>query len=340
MRETSDGPEPDTPYSGTGGVTVARCTECGAAIKAGSRSCEYCGARVDLGALESVLGFVEDRLKERERAAKAAREAKAERERIEAARRPKVLMVSDLVFVVCMLVLGVLACNENANTVAMPTSASDLKGENYQDVVTRLKAAGFASIETTPIDDLIIGFLKKDGEVERVSVDGTTDFEANSRFPKGARIVVTYHTFPEEAPETAEESSTAGAETTKVVTPEVDSTVLTAANNEELKAVLKTDDPGGPEVPGFIQKYAGRTIEFDGYTWDWLVDSGTTNIYVGDVQNANESSKGPIFRVEGYRTPDSSSPPARKNVHVKAVVDDWDDDHTFFRITLVSLEPR
>lgn len=101
------------------------------------------------------------------------------------------------------------------NTIAMPASASDLKGENYQDVATRLKTAGFASIETTSIDDLVVGWLKKDGDVDRVSVDGTTDFEANSRFPKGAKIVITYHTFPKKAPGTAEESSTAVAETPK-----------------------------------------------------------------------------------------------------------------------------
>lgn len=79
----------------------------------------------------------------------------------------------------------------------MPESSSGLAGENYRDVVTRLRAAGFASVETTSIDDLIVGWLAQDGDVEKVSVNGQTDFDVDSRFPADARVVITYHTFPE-----------------------------------------------------------------------------------------------------------------------------------------------
>jgi hypothetical protein len=78
----------------------------------------------------------------------------------------------------------------------MPHSAKELEGKNYQAVITRLKTAGFTNIKTEIVDDLVIGWRFNDGEVERVSANGKTNFNSGSRFPVDARIVVTYHTFP------------------------------------------------------------------------------------------------------------------------------------------------
>jgi hypothetical protein len=85
---------------------------------------------------------------------------------------------------------------QQAHTKIMPHSAKELKGKNYQDVITRLKTAGFTNIETEIVDDLVIGWLIEDGEVERVSANRRTNFNSGSRFPIDAKIVVTYHTFP------------------------------------------------------------------------------------------------------------------------------------------------
>jgi hypothetical protein len=84
---------------------------------------------------------------------------------------------------------------QQANAKIMPRSAEELKGKNYQDVITRLKAAGFTNIRTEIVDDLVTGWLVKDGEVERVSANGRANFDSGSRFPIDAKIVVTYHTF-------------------------------------------------------------------------------------------------------------------------------------------------
>jgi hypothetical protein len=80
--------------------------------------------------------------------------------------------------------------------IRMPRSAEQFKGENYRDVITLLETAGFRNIETVILNDLVTGWLTKDGEVERVSVNGETSFYSGSRFPVDAKIVVTYHTFP------------------------------------------------------------------------------------------------------------------------------------------------
>ncbi|MDR3295730.1 MAG: hypothetical protein LBT26_07900 [Clostridiales Family XIII bacterium] len=79
----------------------------------------------------------------------------------------------------------------------MPESSTELKGKDYQEVTAELQEAGFTNIEMDVLDDLIIGWLKADGEVEQVSVDGETGFSAGSKFAKDAKIVITYHAFPE-----------------------------------------------------------------------------------------------------------------------------------------------
>jgi hypothetical protein len=79
--------------------------------------------------------------------------------------------------------------------VRMPKSAEELKGENYKDVITLLETTGFRNIKTEILYDLVTGWMTKDGEVERVSANGETDFHSGSKFPADAKIVVTYHAF-------------------------------------------------------------------------------------------------------------------------------------------------
>ncbi len=265
--------------------------------------------------------------------------------------------LTTLVFVV-LLAASLTACgtaDQPGDTATMPESSSALKGEDYQDVMAKLEAAGFTSIETSTLDDLITGWLTKDGEVEGVSVDGTTDFDAGSRFPRHAGIVITYHTFPETESVEAEDSDPAEDETPEDATSEADDTILTTENSEELAAVLNAENPGDPEVRAFIEKYDGRTIEFDGYTWDWVNHSSyssfsgevtvydtlyDTNIYAGDVENADVSSIGPIFRVEEYSMPNFSQELNRMNVRVRARIDGFEEDHEFFQLSLISFEAR
>ncbi|MEI7814974.1 MAG: hypothetical protein WCJ13_09295 [Coriobacteriia bacterium] len=91
---------------------MSRCTQCGATVKARSKSCEYCGARVEVSAFESVMGLAEDRFKQRDAAAAAAREAKAESERIEAKNKPKIMIGLAIFLVVDMLFLVSMSWNE------------------------------------------------------------------------------------------------------------------------------------------------------------------------------------------------------------------------------------
>jgi DNA-directed RNA polymerase subunit RPC12/RpoP len=85
---------------------------------------------------------------------------------------------------------------ESKTKAKVPESSKKLKGKNYQDVIAGLQAAGFTSITTAKLTDLVNGWVTKDGEVEKVSINGVSDFKADASFPKDAEIVISYHTFP------------------------------------------------------------------------------------------------------------------------------------------------
>lgn len=81
--------------------------------------------------------------------------------------------------------------------VKLPFSASDLKGENYEQVVADLENAGFSDITVTKQEDLITGLFTKDGSVEKVSINGDSNFDKGDIFPEKAKVIVIYHTFKE-----------------------------------------------------------------------------------------------------------------------------------------------
>ena len=74
-------------------------------------------------------------------------------------------------------------------------SSKGAKGKKYSEVVDHFERQGFTDIKTEAIEDLITGWWTTDGEVEKVTVNGLTDFEEESIFEPDAKIVIFYHTF-------------------------------------------------------------------------------------------------------------------------------------------------
>jgi len=71
----------------------------------------------------------------------------------------------------------------------------DLIGQNYEEVLLKLKAKGFTNIQTVRLDDLITGWIIKDGEVSEISISSDTDFNENSKYVFNTEIIITYHSF-------------------------------------------------------------------------------------------------------------------------------------------------
>lgn len=80
-------------------------------------------------------------------------------------------------------------------------TADDLEEMNYIDAVEFLSARGFVEIQSEPIYDIITGWLKNDGEIETITIEGETDFEASSEFRPDAVVVITYHTLKKNKPD-------------------------------------------------------------------------------------------------------------------------------------------
>ncbi len=99
--------------------------------------------------------------------------------------------------VVCSLLLSGCSSEEplGENELRIADASKSYEGEDYEDVVARLEDNGFYNIETETIEDLITGWLTKDGEVESISVGGEMEFDDGDIFTKDATVIITYHTF-------------------------------------------------------------------------------------------------------------------------------------------------
>ncbi|MCM1529018.1 MAG: hypothetical protein NC093_03380 [Alistipes sp.] len=67
----------------------------------------------------------------------------------------------------------------------------DYKGENYQKALITLESIGFTNIKEIDLEDE--GFLKKDGDVVSISINGNEYFVSSDYFEKDVPIVITYH---------------------------------------------------------------------------------------------------------------------------------------------------
>ena len=145
----------------------------------------------------------------------------------------------------------------------MPASSSAYVGEHFEIAVEELESAGFTNVQTKALGDLITGWLKDDGEVEKIRIDGSNSFSKGSWFPTDTKILITYHSFPEE--EEAEKEEEAPAEDSKL-TPTPESTpesTPSGPTDAERSAVL---DQRLREIFGGVSSMSELLIEMPS---DW-----------------------------------------------------------------------
>ena len=80
-------------------------------------------------------------------------------------------------------------------TIFIPFSHKDFTEKNYRDVLSQFQSAGFVNIELIPIEDLITGWLTKDGQVEDVTIGGSYTFKKGDPYAFDTKITISYHTF-------------------------------------------------------------------------------------------------------------------------------------------------
>jgi len=112
-----------------------------------------------------------------------------------------ILLGISFIFIFGMLFFSDLDKVNHEGEARTPSGSIILKGDNYLEVIDTFKEAGFINIRTEVIEDLILGWLTKDGEVESVSVDGNIDYSPDDWYPPNVEVVITYHTFSKPDPE-------------------------------------------------------------------------------------------------------------------------------------------
>jgi hypothetical protein len=262
-----------------------------------------------------------------------------------------------LAFITSIIIL--VGCNGNSNEhdgEAKTPSGSDVqKGRDYQDVVNDFKEEGFNNIKTEKLEDLITGWITKDGEVESVSVDGDKDYSPDVWYSNDVEVVITYHTFPEEKDNveiTDESNSESDDQKVNDAPEEFDQELITIENNEEFAAVLAVKDETDPIIGEFAKKYVGRTIEFDGYIANLMnyKDYNTRyNILIFAGNYREDTYSGPNFQFKdvnivsdinliGSNIPDTIG--MGQNLRVKATVKEYDEKSELLLLEPVSTEIR
>lgn len=167
------------------------------------------------------------------------------------------------ILLVLILAFTVTGCAENSNQhegeAKTPSGSSIQKGRDYQDVIDDFSQKGFTNIKTETIDDLIFGWLTKDGEVEEVSVGGDVDYSPDDWVAADTEVIIKYHTFPStEAEKTPDVSAT--QDTAEVLnTPEAPEileateTVTLLAEPLDLNAINNTNSSESDAQ--FVGKY-------------------------------------------------------------------------------------
>ncbi len=79
----------------------------------------------------------------------------------------------------------------------IPKSKKQFKGMDYLEAIQLLNDEGFKNIETERMDDLILGWLNKEGAIETISVGGHSDYDVDEEYSIDVQIHITYHSFKE-----------------------------------------------------------------------------------------------------------------------------------------------
>lgn len=256
--------------------------------------------------------------------------------------------MKKIISLFCLISLTILlvACSRESNHLGeakTPSGSSVMRGINYKEVVSKFENAGFTNIKTEAIEDLVTGWLTKDGDVEEVLVGGDVNYSSDRWLPADTEVIVKYHAFPKNSDKEIEENI--------VENKNEDLEVLTSENNSELEAILLTKNDSDPIINNFATKYAGRTIEFDGNIRSMFNHENYDTRYDILIASGNydkESQRGPNFKFENVNCYDlgisdvnlESILKVGKNIHVIAKVVDYNVNNTLFKLKPISVTVR
>lgn len=177
---------------------------------------------------------------------------------------------------------------QNAGKVNPPISSSEIGSQNYKTLLSQFESAGFMNISTEKIEDLVTGWLTKDGEVEEIQIGEKTRFSKSDYFSPRTEVIIRYHTFPESiqsnTPSSFSEKSDSSTSSSQSQT-----TVKSSNSNEKTSRSVtystndaETAKEGNSGV--FSYKSAGGT--YDNY---WIIDFDEEYVYFFSEGNSDST---------------------------------------------------
>lgn len=175
-------------YKNVENSCVEECVVCGSKRKTEHHwkndACEICGAKKSI--IESTWDIISDKLPFLHLEKKKNRNS-------------FLIGLSVILFILFFGIMGIIQSTPDSDgNIRLPYVLSDFNDENYEDVLSKLEDAGFTNIKTIATEDLILGWLNKEGEVASVTVGGSKEFDTGERYPIDVEIIIEYHTFPVE----------------------------------------------------------------------------------------------------------------------------------------------
>ena len=112
-------------------------------------------------------------------------------------------------FVICLIIMlsMVIMVGCHQGEIKLESDSEELKGKMYVVVEKNMQDLGFKNVTTTKIEDLVTGGAIKDGEVEKVTINGETSFKSGDWIDEDAKIVIYYHAFQPKEESPVEEAS-------------------------------------------------------------------------------------------------------------------------------------
>ncbi len=64
---------------------------------------------------------------------------------------------------------------------------------HYNSVVLLFQGAGFRNVSAVPLHDLTILNVGRNGKVDTVTINGSSEFEEGDVFPRDSKVLIPYH---------------------------------------------------------------------------------------------------------------------------------------------------
>ena len=247
-------------------LKAIQCPSCGAHIKidvnSNSNICSFCGSQV----IQDKKGFeisFKSKNETKIRKADIYKELELERMRIKEKEKKSSMTALIGIFVGCIVICLIMTVIENKDKnaalknggIEIPQSSKDYKNHDYKVIKSEFEALGFTNIKEEPIDDLITGIITKDGSIERISINGNSEFQSGDVFPSDSSVIIAYHTFPEkEEKDNVDKSNTKEALTDSQDKSHSDSATLNPSDTNSTETTLEKTSTESKKT---LKKYDG-----------------------------------------------------------------------------------